>query len=166
MDIAPTWLVWNAACGCRLVSDRRGGVVGRTCHLARPTTPPVLVWVCDPPRLARSRHLPTLAANHPAHRGAGALLDHAPAREYGVPTRDTQSWLSSSWSFILLPHRWTWLDSTSWRQRAGTDGRTASRAPSHRGARRHVAEAHSLRGASLLLIALTSVGDEVITRSV
>ncbi len=74
-----------------------------TCHVARPTTQPVLVWVCYPPRLARSRNLPTLASSHPADRGAGALLDHSPAREYAFPTRDTQSWLSRSWSLSFLP---------------------------------------------------------------
>jgi hypothetical protein len=58
------------------------------------------------------RNLPILASSHPADRGAGALLDHSPASEYVFSTRDTQSWLSSSWSFILLLHRWTWLDST------------------------------------------------------
>src|SRR5947207_1222296 len=122
-------------------------------HVARPTTPPVLVRVCDPPRLARSRHLPPLASSHPADRGAGALLDHSPARECAYATRDTQSWLSSRWSFILLTHRWTWLASTSWRQRAGTGGSTPPWAASHRRDRRHVAEANGLKGASLLLIA-------------
>lgn len=153
----------NAACCCRLVSDWRGGFVGRTCHVARPTTPPVLVRVCDPPRLARSRHLPTLASSHPADRGAGVLLDHSPAREYVFPTRDTQSWLSSSWSFLLLLHRWTWLGSTSWRQRAGTGGCTPPWAASQRRDRRHLAEATCLKGASLLLIAQTSGREEGIS---
>jgi hypothetical protein len=103
---------------------------------------PVLVRVCDPPPLARSRHLPALASSHPADRGAGALLDHSSAREYCFPTRNTQSWLSLRWSFILLPHRWTWLDCPCWSKLAGTGGTPPSWAPDHRGDTRHVAEAN------------------------
>ena len=141
----------SVACGWSATGEV--AMFGGTCHFTRPTKQPIFVWVCDPPRLARSRHLPSLAASHPAHRGARVLLDHSPAREYVFSTRDIQSWLSTSWSFILHTRRWTWLDSTSWRQRAGTGGKTASWAPSHRGDRRHIAEANYLKTAALLLIA-------------